>query len=608
MALPPSPEPAPISLATRRAVLASLVLVVACVAGVWATESVLGQLAASDAVAYPLLMAWFGTLALALWQRPARLLAVQRLASLGLGLYFIGSVALLTLGPVEPGVYTLSTLGHWLMAAHLMLFITWPPRRALLLSTLLALLVLLPGAWLSWRGTPWPQWQATLWPLLVNGFFAQVFVVATLYGVARQLQKLSLLVPAGDAARTQPLTVDEVLALRLRDLESARDAAEAASQAKSRFLAVMSHELRTPLHGVLGAAELLQRETGVTPEQQAWVATVQRGGRHLLRLVEDMLDLSRIEAGRLDLAQQPLDLRRCLARALESVQPLADSKGLQLSSQLDAGLPAWVRGDALRLSQVLINLLGNAVKFTDRGEVQLRAWHEAARGVLVEVRDSGIGIAAADRERIFESFVQADSGSTRRHGGTGLGLAITRQLVGLMGGRLALDSELGRGTRVQLVLPLPSAEPPSTTAENEAEPTATLAGMRVLLVDDDSVNTTIASHLLELMQAQVHCADSGEAALQWLTHSHCDIVLMDWRMPGMDGLEATRRLRAGQAGAAGRTVPVLALTASAFDDDRAACLAAGMNDVLVKPVDGATLLQALRRHLPRPSTAAAPAT
>jgi signal transduction histidine kinase/ActR/RegA family two-component response regulator len=595
-----APGSAPITLATRRSVLACLVLAVLCVAGVWATEAALGQLQPSDAKAYPALIVWFGGLALLLAKRPRRLLLVQRLASLGLGLYFVASVSWLLLGSAEPSVYTIASLTCWLVAAQLFLFITWPPGRAAVLSLLLALLVLLPS--LGVDAVAWPHWRPTLWPLLVNGLFAQLFFGATLYGAGRQLQKLALLVPAPDADMDTEavLTVDDVLRLRLLDLERARDAAEAASLAKSRFLAVMSHELRTPLHGVLGAAELLRRPGDSEGQRLAWVDTVQRGGQHLLRLIEDMLDLSRIEAGRLDLAQQPVDLRRCMAQAIESLQPLAQAKGLHLTQDVAAAVPDWVRGDTLRLTQVLMNLLGNAVKFTDHGEVVLRARLDARRAVRIEVQDSGIGIAAADQERIFESFVQADGGSTRRHGGSGLGLAITQQLVTLMGGRIRLESEPGRGTLVELLLPLTAcAAPPPAQPPDRPADAADLAGVSLLLVDDDAVNITIASHMLRNLQAQVACADSGEAALRLLARQPFDAVLMDWRMPGMDGLEATRRLRAGAAGDAARCVPVLGLTASAFDDDRAACLAAGMNDVLVKPVDSATLLRAVQGQLQR---------
>jgi len=282
------------------------------------------------------------------------------------------------------------------------------------------------------------------------------------------------------------------------------------------------------------------------------------------------------------------------------VQPLADAKALQCRLTVEEAVPPWLRGDEFRLKQVLMNLMGNAVKFTDHGHVSLALRYEpVARQLQIHIEDTGIGIERSHQALVFDAFHQADGGVTRRHAGTGLGLAITRQLVTLMRGNLTLQSEPGVGTRVTLRLPLQACEAPVQQPPNSAlvPLSAGLAGMRVLLVDDDAVNTMIASQMLESADIVVHTAVSGLDALQQLARSSFDLVLMDWRMPDMDGLEATRRLRAGEAGEQARHLPVVGLTANAYAEDRAACLAAGMDEVLVKPVGRVRLLQTVQQAL-----------
>ncbi len=594
-----------ITLVARSTALWLFVLVVASVALVWWTEAALGQISHSDRFAYPLLMAWFGGLAALVWRRPRYLVLAQGLGTLGLSLYFVASVSYMLLVAESFTVYSAASLAYWLVGAHLLIYVTWPLWRALCLSLALTVLTVLPAIVVNLRGTASPEWSQTLWPLYINGLFAQLFLIGALFGITRQLRKLAVLTPAidshFDAPHSQPLTVDDLVTRRMRDLESARDHAEQASQAKSRFLAVMSHELRTPLHGVLGAADLLRDPTLAEPNRRELVETVRRGGTHLLHLINDVLDLSRIEAGRLELLDQPFELRACLAQVMETVQPQADAKSLDCRLTVEDGVPAWLRGDEFRLKQVLINLLGNAVKFTDRGHVGLALRYEPAlRQLHLHIEDTGIGIERSHQALVFDAFHQADGGETRRHSGSGLGLAITRQLVTLMRGSLALQSEPGVGTRVTLRLPLAASDPPShPTLVNSALATLSggLAGMRVLLVDDDAVNTMIASQMLETADVQVLTATSGVDALNQLTRGGFDLVLMDWRMPDMDGLEATRRLRAGEAGEQARHLPVVGFTANAYAEDRAACLAAGMDEVLVKPVGRVRLLQTVQQVL-----------
>ena len=571
---------------------------------VWWTESALNQISSSDRCAYPLLIAWFLALVALVWQRPRHLVLAQGLGSLGLSVYFVGSVAYMLLIAESFTTYSAASMSYWLIGAHLLTFATWPLGRALGLGIAVTLLSTLPAVIVHWRGTGSPEWAQTLWPLYVNAFFAQCVMVAALFGMTRQLRKLAVLAPATDNPLddplSQPLTVDDLTTRRLRDLELARDHAEQASQAKSHFLAVMSHELRTPLHGVLGAADLLRHPTLDEANRRELIETVRRGGTHLLHLINDVLDLSRIEAGRLELLDLPFDLRAGLAQVMETVQPLADAKALQCRLTVEEAVPRWLRGDEFRLKQVLMNLMGNAVKFTDHGHVSLALRYEpVARQLQIHIEDTGIGIERSHQALVFDAFHQADGGVTRRHAGTGLGLAITRQLVTLMRGNLTLQSEPGVGTRVTLRLPLQACEAPAQQPPNSAMVplSAGLAGMRVLLVDDDAVNTMIASQMLESADIVVHTAVSGLDALQQLARSSFDLVLMDWRMPDMDGLEATRRLRAGEAGEQARHLPVVGLTANAYAEDRAACLAAGMDEVLVKPVGRVRLLQTVQQAL-----------
>jgi signal transduction histidine kinase/ActR/RegA family two-component response regulator len=597
-------EAPPITLVARGSALWLFALIAGSAALVWLTESALNQIANFDRYAYPLLIAWFLALAALVWKRPRYLVLAQGLGSLGLGVYFVASVTFMLLVAESFTIYAAASLSYWMVGAHLLIYVTWPLWRALGLSLAVTLLTMLPAVIVNFRGPVPPEWTQTVWPLYVNGFFAQLFLVAALFGIARQLRKLAVLTPPIDShldnSNSQPLTVDDLVTRRMRDLEYARDHAEQSSKAKSRFLAVMSHELRTPLHGVLGAADLLRDPTLAEPNRRELVETVRRGGTHLLHLINDVLDLSRIEAGRLELLDEPFDLRACVTQVMETIQPQADAKALQCRLTVEDSVPRWLRGDEFRLKQVLMNLMGNAVKFTDRGHVSLALRYVPAhRQLQVHIEDTGIGIERSHQALVFDAFHQADGGVTRRHAGTGLGLAITRQLVALMRGSLTLQSEPAVGTRVTLRLPLqPCEAPPQTAATSAMTPlSGGLAGMRVLLVDDDAVNTMIASQMLQTADIEVHTACSGLEALNRLTRGGFDLVLMDWRMPDMDGLEATRRLRAGEAGEQARHLPVVGLTANAYAEDRAACLAAGMDEVLVKPVGRVRLLQTVQQAL-----------
>jgi PAS domain S-box-containing protein len=390
------------------------------------------------------------------------------------------------------------------------------------------------------------------------------------------------------------------------------DEAEAATAAKSLFLASMSHEIRTPMNAVLGLLGLLRRG-GLAPAQDAYAAKAERAARSLLGLLNAVLDFSKIEAGRMELDPQPFGPEPLLQEVAELLSAGLGDKPVDLRVELDPALPDALVGDALRLRQVLVNLGGNAVKFTDAGEVVLRLAVVERRGDAVQldvsVRDSGIGMEPQALERIFQDFGQADASTARRYGGTGLGLAISRHLVQLMGGELQVRSTPGQGSVFSFRLSLPVAEAPAP-----AEPVAAavaapahvprLPGLRVLVVEDNEFNREVALELLRLEGAQVtlaHDGREGVAAVQAAPDGF-DAVLMDLQMPVMDGLTATAALRALPGGA---RLPIVAMTANAMEGDRQACLAAGMSEHISKPFELDLVVRVLMRLTGR--EAAAPA-
>ena len=387
-------------------------------------------------------------------------------------------------------------------------------------------------------------------------------------------------------------------------LVAAKEAAEEASRAKSAFLANMSHEIRTPMHGILGLTQLLV-DGPLAARQRAWAENILTSGRSLLKIINDLLDLSKIEANRFDLDHDDFDLVDVLREAESLMQPAATQKGLELFLNLPTDGCTRVRGDAMRLQQVLTNLVGNAVKFTQTGRVEVSLRRREPGTYTISVADTGIGIDAAALQRVFEPFMQADSSTSRRFGGTGLGLAIARRLVGLMGGELTVQSEVGLGTIFSFTTRF---EPPTSAAGSQpdevghARPSATAGRTKVLLAEDNEVNQLYVSALLKKLDCDVTIAANGEEALVLWRAEHFDAILMDWHMPVLDGLQVTTIIREEESQRGLRRTPIIGATASALEDERSLCVDAGMDTVLCKPFAPDELAAVLQRHRSRNET------
>ncbi len=392
--------------------------------------------------------------------------------------------------------------------------------------------------------------------------------------------------------------LEAVVAERTRELREEKARTEEASRLKGEFLANMSHEIRTPMNGVLGMTSLALT-TALSGEQREYLETAKTSAESLLVLLNDILDFSKIEAGRLELDPIDFSLRQCLQGAVRTLALRAEQKGVALAYEIEPGVPEHLVGDPHRLRQVLLNLIGNALKFTERGGVEIRVKPEWKTGTEVQLRfsvsDSGIGIPAAQQKVIFEAFRQADGSTTRKYGGTGLGLAICAKLAGLMGGRIWVESEPGRGSTFHFTAHFtPAAAPSAAPAELPAASRAPVAGLRILLAEDNLVNQKVAVGLLEKMGHRVTVAANGKEALGRFEEQPFDLILMDVQMPEMDGLEATAAIRERER-SAGLHVPIVAMTAHTMKGDREKCLDAGMDGYLAKPIRSSDLVEEIGR-------------
>lgn len=389
--------------------------------------------------------------------------------------------------------------------------------------------------------------------------------------------------------------LEELVAERTRELEQARDAAEAANRAKSIFLANMSHELRTPLNAILGFTQIMARDDCIPEDERRNIATINRSGSHLLALINDVLEISRIEAGHTTINNEAFDLPATLTSVEEMIRVRAEAKGLTFIVERSADLPCYVQGDAHHLRQVLLNLLGNAVKYTDRGRIWLIVRVLPDRSIRFEVDDSGPGIAEEDQECIFKAFYQTATGIAKGEG-TGLGLTISREFVRLMGGQLTVTSQLGKGSRFGFSIPLPITQALSYTA-GSGQIVGLESGQpapRILVAEDKPDNQQVVEQLLKQIGCEVAIAANGQAAVELFKSWHPHLILMDMRMPVMDGYQATRAIRSLLGG---DKFPILALTASAFEEDKEQVLAAGCDEMLSKPIEAQHLFEAIERAL-----------
>ena len=433
---------------------------------------------------------------------------------------------------------------------------------------------------------------------------------------------LKLKLAADSIARQEPISRIDInsndeLGRLARDMEMMSQAthdyverANAANKAKSGFLATMSHEIRTPLNGVLGIAQLLE-DTDLDPDQQRKVSNIVASGKTLLAIINDVLDMSRIESGAMELEDTVFDLKELLSSIMTPFQTAAGQKGLTIRGEYAISQPAQMRGDPVRLRQILWNLLSNAVKFTEAGSVVLTVKEISAdaapipvlsphttRGVRFAVTDTGTGVAPDRQASIFEAFTQEDSTITRKFGGTGLGLAIVSQIVELMGGRIGIESELGKGTTIDVFIPFGTVTAEELERSNAAKTAAagerrTLPVYRILVAEDNAINAMVVTAVLEKLGQNVKHVENGREAVDEVMRGGTDFVFMDVHMPEMDGIEATREIRAA---ASNNDIPIIGLTAEAFVERHAEFRTAGMNDVLTKPFTEDQLFKVLSRY------------
>ena len=573
------------------------------------TSACLGAFAAAAMVAYQLagLTEWYrlaGDLALLLgcvlaWSlcragrigRAAQVLIWATLVGISVIAYATGGYR----SPAANGFLTLVAFAGWLLGMRYMFAVTLLSLAILVAFFVLGETGLLPPPAPS---RPLVHFLSAAIALALGGLLFYYVVRESNLGLAQEKALRDDLKRANDE-------LEQKVADRTRELSAAKDAAERASRAKGAFLANMSHEIRTPIHAIVGLTEIVQRESSDERAKER-LALVSQASDHLLTLINNVLDVSKIESGKLELAASEMRIDDVFERVLSILHDEALRKGLQLRAELDVDASRPVLGDATRLVQVLLNFAANAVKFTPAGSVVLRGRTLEGDLFRFEVEDTGIGIAPADQARIFESYFQADGALTRTQPGSGLGLAINRYLARAMGGEVGLQSTPGVGSLFWFsarLPPAPASIAPARAptadfgaAQAEAMLRGVLAGARLLVVDDNEVNRIVARAQLDAVGIAVDEAADGAQAVEMAGRGHYDLILMDVHMPVLDGIEAARRIR--RQGAC-RETPIIALTADAFESERQRCLEAGMSDHLAKPLQAARLYTALAQWLAR---------
>ena len=494
--------------------------------------------------------------------------------------------------PATNGYLTVVAIAGWLLGIRFMIATTMLSLAILAALFVLGQFELLPAPAPS---HPLVHFATETVPLAIGGLLFYYLLLEMQTSLAKEKAAREDLARAND-------DLEQKVAQRTRELSDAKEAAEGASRAKGAFLANMSHEIRTPIHAIVGLTEIVQRESGDAATKQR-LALVAKASDHLLTLINNVLDVSKIESGKVELVLAEMRVADVLERVLSMLQDEADRKGLELRGELDVDAHRRVLGDATRLTQVLLNFAANAVKFTPSGSVVLRC--RALDGELFrfEVQDSGVGVAPADRERIFESFEQGGDALARGSSGSGLGLAINRHLARVMGGEVGLQSAPGQGSLFWFTARLPPAPaiadarapaPEVGAAQAEAMLRGALAGSRLLVVDDNEVNRIVARAQLDAVGIASDAANDGAQAVEMASRTAYDLILMDVHMPVLDGVEATRRIRRI---ASHHDTPIIALTADAFDVDRRRFLDAGMSDHVAKPLQAGRLYSVLAQWL-----------